>query len=73
MFVWGLAAGISIMMSRTIVQAAAPPHLLARVLSIYQLGFMGGAPLGAALMGVVADAAGPQLVILVPPRSACWR
>jgi len=65
-FVWGLAAGVSIMMSRTIVQAAAPPHLLARVLSIYQLGFMGGAPIGAALMGVVADAAGPQLVILVP-------
>jgi predicted MFS family arabinose efflux permease len=65
-FVWGLAAGISIMMSRTIVQAAAPPDLLARVLSIYQLGFMGGAPLGAALMGVVADTAGPRLVILVP-------
>jgi MFS family permease len=65
-FVWGLAAGVSIMMSRTIVQAAAPPRLLARVLSIYQLGFMGGAPVGAALMGIVADAAGPQLVILVP-------
>ncbi len=65
-FVWGLAAGVSIMMSRTIVQAAAPPHLLARVLSIYQLGFMGGAPVGAALMGVVADTAGPQLVILLP-------
>lgn len=65
-FVWGLAAGISIMMSRGIVQEAAPPALLARVLSIYQLGFMGGAPIGAALMGVVADEAGPRFVILVP-------
>lgn len=65
-FVWGLAAGVSIMMSRSIVQEAAPPHLLARVLSIYQLGFMGGAPLGAALMGVIADQAGPRLVILAP-------
>jgi len=65
-FIWGLAAGISIMMSRGIVQAAAPPQLLARVLSIYQLGFMAGAPIGAALMGVVADQAGPRLVILVP-------
>jgi hypothetical protein len=65
-FVWGLAAGVSIMMSRSIVQEAAPPHLLARVLSIYQLGFMGGAPLGAALMGIVADQTGPRLVILVP-------
>jgi len=65
-FVWGLAAGISIMMSRGIVQEAAPPHMLARVLSIYQLGFMGGAPVGAALLGVLADQAGPNLVILVP-------
>jgi MFS family permease len=65
-FIWGLASGISIMMSRSIVQAAAPPHLLARVLSIYQLGFMGGAPIGAALMGVLADAFGPRLVVLAP-------
>jgi MFS family permease len=65
-FVWGLAAGISIMMSRTIVQEAAPPQLLARVLSIYQLGFMGGAPLGAVMMGLLAQATGPKLVILAP-------
>ncbi|MEZ5939548.1 MAG: MFS transporter [Hyphomonadaceae bacterium] len=65
-FVWGLAAGISIMMSRSIVQEAAPPHLLARVLSIYQLGFMGGAPVGAALLGILSDQAGPDFVILVP-------
>jgi MFS family permease len=65
-FGWGLAAGISIMMSRGIVQEAAPPALLARVLSIYQLGFMGGAPVGAALLGVIVDHAGPNLVILVP-------
>jgi MFS family permease len=65
-FVWGLAAGVSIMMSRTIVQEAAPPQMLARVLSIYQLGFMGGAPLGAVLMGVVAQSVGPTLVVLVP-------
>ncbi|MBI1339240.1 MFS transporter [bacterium] len=65
-FIWGLAAGVSIMMSRAIVQAAAPPAMLARVLSIYQLGFMGGAPIGAAMLGVFADHAGPRLVILVP-------
>ena len=65
-FIWGLASGVSIMMSRGIVQAAAPGPLLARVLSIYQLGFMAGAPVGAALMGVIADQAGPHLVALVP-------
>jgi MFS family permease len=65
-FVWGLAAGISITMSRAIVQEAAPQQQLARVLSIYQLGFMGGAPIGAALMGLVADQFGPQVTPLVP-------
>jgi predicted MFS family arabinose efflux permease len=65
-FIWGLASGVSIMMSRTIVQAAAPPEALARVLSIYQLGFMGGAPIGSAMMGVLADQLGPRLVVLVP-------
>ena len=65
-FIWGLCAGVSITMSRTIVQNAAPPAQLARVLSIYQLGFMGGAPLGAAMMGVLTDAVGPRNVALVP-------
>jgi MFS family permease len=65
-FIWGLAAGVSIMMSRLIVQEAAPQHLLARVLSIYQLGFMGGAPIGAAMLGIISDHSGPQMVVLVP-------
>ena len=65
-FVWGLAAGISIAMSRSIVQDAAPKEKLARVLSIYQLGFMAGAPFGAALMGALVDIFGPQKIAIVP-------
>jgi predicted MFS family arabinose efflux permease len=65
-FVWGLAAGISIAMSRSIVQDAAPKEKLARVLSIYQLGFMAGAPFGAALMGALVDLFGPQKIAIVP-------
>ncbi len=65
-FIWGLCSGVSITMSRSIVQKAAPKDKLARVLSIYQLGFMGGAPLGAAIMGVLADKIGPHLVAVVP-------
>ncbi|MFC6196437.1 MFS transporter [Ponticaulis profundi] len=65
-FVWGLAAGVSIAMSRTIVQAAAPAHQLARVLSIYQLGFMAGAPIGAFIMGVAVDTFGPYDIAFVP-------
>ena len=67
-FVWGLAGGISIAMSRSIVQDAAPKNQLARVLSIYQLGFMAGAPFGAALMGWLVDffPDDPQRVAVVP-------
>ncbi len=65
-FIWGLAAGISIAMSRSIVQDAAPKEKLARVLSIYQLGFMAGAPFGAALMGALVDIFGPQKIAIVP-------
>ena len=67
-FVWGLCAGISIAMSRSIVQDAAPKDQLARVLSIYQLGFMAGAPFGAAIMGALTDlfADEPQRVAFVP-------
>ncbi|MEQ9506300.1 MAG: MFS transporter [Hyphomonas sp.] len=65
-FVWGLAAGISIAMSRSIVQDSAPKQKLARVLSIYQLGFMAGAPFGAAMMGALVDVFGPQKIAVVP-------
>ena len=65
-FAWGLAAGISIAMSRSIVQDAAPKEKLARVLSIYQLGFMAGAPFGAAMMGALVDLFGPQKIAIVP-------
>ncbi len=65
-FVWGLAAGVAFSMSRTIVQEAAPAMALGRVLAIYSLGFMGGAPVGAALMGVSAELLGVRLAALTP-------
>lgn len=65
-FGWGLSAGVSIAMSRVIVQDVAPKNQLARVLSIYQLGFMAGAPLGAAIMGPLVDSLGPHWIALVP-------
>lgn len=67
-FIWGLAGGVSIAMSRSIVQDAAPKDQLARVLSIYQLGFMAGAPFGAAFMGAATDffPDEPQRVAVIP-------
>ncbi|MEM1037386.1 MAG: MFS transporter [Pseudomonadota bacterium] len=65
-FAWGLSGGVSIAMSRSIVQDAAPKDQLARVLSIYQLGFMAGAPFGAFIMGFLVDAFGPYKIAIVP-------
>lgn len=54
-FAWGLGAGTSMTMSRTIVQLAAPPTHRARVLSIFQLGFEGGGPIGAFASGFIVE------------------
>lgn len=55
---WGLSGSVFINCSRTLYQAAAPEEHRGRVLSVYQVGFMGGAPLGAMLSGVVGQQVG---------------
>ncbi|HAJ47058.1 MAG TPA: hypothetical protein DCL54_10805, partial [Alphaproteobacteria bacterium] len=57
-FVWGLGAGVTLTMTRTIVQLDAPPTSRARVLSVYQMGFSGGLPLGSLLAGPIVEAVG---------------
>jgi MFS family permease len=64
--VWGLAAGVSISMSRTITQGAAEPRYLGRVLAVYSMGFMGGAPIGSAIVGFAASEWGPRAAALIP-------
>lgn len=59
-FFWGVSGGVGIAMSRSIVQEAAPPEALARVLSIYQLGFVAGAPIGMVAMGFIVEHLGPK-------------
>lgn len=63
---WGASGGFGIAMSRSIVQEAAPPEALGRVLSVYQLGFLGGAPVGALLVGVAAHAFGLKAAAVIP-------
>ena len=55
---WGIAAGFSMSSGRTIIQNRAPNSHRARILSVYQFSFMGGAPLGALFTGLVADTFG---------------
>jgi len=64
--IWGLAAGVAISMSRTIVQGAADQQFLGRVLAVYSMGFMGGAPIGSALVGFAASELGPRAASLIP-------
>ena len=64
--IWGLAAGVAISTSRSIVQGAADQQYLGRVLAVYSMGFMGGAPIGSALVGYAASALGPRTAALIP-------
>jgi MFS family permease len=56
--IWGLAGSVFINSSRTLFQEGAPPEQRGKVLAIYQLGFMGGAPIGALLAGFSSAAIG---------------
>jgi len=62
---WGFNAAVFINCTRTLFQEAAPAKSRARVLSIYQLGFMGMAPVGALVSGVLSGRIGPLETLLV--------
>lgn len=62
---WGLAGSVFINCSRTLYQEAAPPHQRARILSVYQLGFMGAAPLGSLTAGLAGAAIGALATLQV--------
>jgi len=63
---WGISAGINMTQGRTIVQMAAPPSHRARILSLFQLGFMGGAPVGAFLVGQLAELTDVHIACIPP-------
>ncbi len=58
-FAWGLAGAVFITCSRTLFQQHAPPASRGRVLAVFQLGFIGTAPLGSLSSGFVSAAIGP--------------
>lgn len=65
-FVWGLAGGVAMSLSRALVQENAPKRQIARVMSVYQLGLFGGMPAGAVVMGYVVEWMGPRDAALIP-------
>jgi MFS family permease len=58
-FCWGLAGSVFINCSRTLLQEAAPPAMRGRVLSVFQLCFMGAAPVGSLCAGFCNGWIGP--------------
>jgi MFS family permease len=68
-FMWGLGAGVTMALTRMIVQMEAPDSHRARILSVYQLGFAGGAPLGSLGMGYLVDHFGLYHAVLFPAGS----
>ncbi|MEE8475121.1 MAG: MFS transporter [Myxococcota bacterium] len=62
---WGLGGAVFINCSRTLYQEAAPPTQRGRVLAVYQLGFMGAAPLGSISAGFVSGQIGPLATLHV--------
>ncbi len=65
-FLWGCCGGISMTMSRTIVQEAAVATHRARVMSVYSLGMMGGMPIGSFTLGLVTEWVGVRNAVLLP-------
>ena len=48
---WGLNMGITTNLARSIVQESAPKPYLGRILSVFSIGMVGSAPLGAIVLG----------------------
>lgn len=64
-FLWGMNGGIAIAMSRSIMQQLAPPDQVSRVMSFYNLSFIGAGPIGMLIAGLLGNQFGPAQAILI--------
>ena len=83
--VWGLAGGVAVTMTRTIMLELAPADQRSRIMAFYSFSFMGAGPVGALLSGYMSQWLGPAAalllsatammiaVITVANRSALWQ
>ena len=61
---WGINMGFTTTLARTIVQESAEAAYLGRILSVFTLGMMGSAPIGAVLLGWVIESFGTLNALL---------
>jgi len=64
MFAWGMNMGFTTTLSRTIVQESAEPEYRGRILSVYSLGLIGSAPIGALILGNIIEIFGTLNALL---------
>jgi len=62
---WGLNMGVTMTLARSIVQETAEAEFRARIMSVYSLGLLGSAPLGALVLGWIIETFG-TLNALIP-------
>ena len=65
-FLWGCGGGVAMTMNRTIIQESAPASHRGRILAVFQMGVLGGAPVGAFLSGFYVEWWGPQNAVMLP-------
>ncbi len=65
-YLWGMCGGISMTLSRAIVQEASPPTHRARLMSVYTLGMMTGMPIGSVFLGFCVGLIGERNAALIP-------
>ena len=61
---WGVNMGFTTTLARTIVQESAAAAFRGRILSVFTLGMMGSAPIGAILLGIIIEAFGTLNALL---------
>jgi hypothetical protein len=65
-FAWGATTGFVFTLGRAIVQEFAPATHRARALSVFQIGILGGAPVGSFAIGWLAKTVGPLEALYIP-------
>jgi len=61
---WGLNMGVTMTLARAIVQESASEEFRGRIMSVYSLGLLGSAPLGAILLGWIIESFGTVNALL---------
>lgn len=61
---WGLNMGVTMTLARSIVQESAQLEFRARIMSVYSLGLLGSAPIGAIVLGWIIESFGTLNALL---------